>query len=71
MSSLEIETKSSIDVNFDLNNKKITKSLSSTKRFNSNELNPMSEQAMLDFIENEAIDDLINQLILEVSLIDM
>ena len=71
LSSLEIETKSSIDVNFDLNNKKITKSLSSTKRFNSNELNPMSEQAMLDFIENEAIDDLINQLILEVSLIDM
>jgi hypothetical protein len=26
---------------------------------------------MLDFIENEAIDDLINQLILEVTLIDM
>ena len=31
----------------------------------------MAEQAMLDFIENEAIDDLINQLILEVTLIDM
>ena len=71
LNSLEIETKSSIDVNFDLNNKKITKSLTSTKRFNSNELNPMAEQAMLDFIENEAIDDLINQLILEVTLIDM
>ena len=69
--SLEVEFKSSIEVSLNLNDKKINKSLVSLKRFNSNELNPLADQEMLDFIQNQSIDDLVNQLFLEVSLIDM
>ena len=69
--SLEVEVKSSIEVSLNLNDKNINKSLVSVKRFNSNELNPLADQEMLDFIRNQAIDDLVNQLFLEVSLIDM
>tara|TARA_Y100001970_G_scaffold97583_1_gene122817 strand:+ start:195 stop:641 length:447 start_codon:yes stop_codon:yes gene_type:complete len=69
--SLEVEVRSSIEVSLNLNDKKINKSLVSVKRFNSNELNPLADQEMLDFISNQAIDDLVNQLYLEVSLIDM
>ena len=69
--SLEVEVKSSIEVSLNLNDKNINKSLVSVKRFNSNELNPLADQEMLDFISNQAIDDLVNQLYLEVSLIDM
>ena len=69
--SLEVEVRSSIEVSLNLNDKKINKSLVSVKRFNSNELNPLADQEMLDFIRNQAIDYLVNQLFLEVSLIDM
>ena len=69
--SMEVEVRSSIEVSLNLNDKKINKSLVSVKRFNSNELNPLADQEMLDFIKNQAIDDLVNQLFLEVSLIDM
>ena len=69
--SLEVEVKSSIEVSLNLNDKNINKSLVSVKRFNSNELNPLADQEMLDFIQNQSIDDLVNQLFLEVSLIDM
>ncbi len=69
--SLEVEVKSSIEVSLNLNDKNINKSLVSVKRFNSNELNPLADEEMLDFIRNQAIDDLVNQLFLEVSLIDM
>jgi len=69
--SLEVEVRSSIEVSLNLNDKNINKSLVSVKRFNSNELNPLADQEMLDFIQNQSIDDLVNQLFLEVSLIDM
>ena len=69
--SLEVEVKSSIEVSLNLNDKNVNKSLISVKRFNSNELNPLADEEMLDFIRNQAIDDLVNQLFLEVSLIDM
>ena len=69
--SLEIEVRSSIEVSLNLNDKKINKSLVSVKRFNSNELNPLADQEMLNFIQNQSIDDLVNQLFLEVNLIDM
>tara|TARA_B100000073_G_scaffold267138_1_gene226746 strand:- start:405 stop:851 length:447 start_codon:yes stop_codon:yes gene_type:complete len=68
---LEVEVKSSIEVSLNLNDKKVNKSLISVKRFNSNELNPLADQEMLDFIRNQAMDDLVDQLFLEVSLIDM
>ena len=41
------------------------------KRFDSIELNPLAEQEMLSFIENEMFDDLLNQIIIEVNLIDL
>jgi len=34
-------------------------------------LNPLAEQEMIDFIENEILEDLFNQIILEVNLVDM
>jgi len=58
-------------VSLNLNDKKINKSLVSVKRFNSNELNPLADQEMLDFIRNQAMDDLVDQLFVEVNLIDM
>ena len=58
-------------MSLNLNDKKINKKLVSLKRFNSNELNPLADQEMLDFIRNQAMDDLVDQLFLEVSLIDM
>ena len=69
--SLEVEVRSSIEVSLNLNDKKINKSLVSVKRFNSNELNPLADQEMLDFIRNQAMDDLVNQLFVEVNIIDM
>ena len=47
------------------------KTLNVMKRFSAIELNPMAENAMTKFMENEAINDLIDQLILEVSLLDL
>ena len=68
--ALESEIKSSIKISID-NNKITNKTLMSMKRFNSIELNPLAEQEMIYFIENEILEDLFNQIILEVSLIDM
>ncbi len=69
--SMEIEVRSSIEVSLNLNDRKVNKTLVSVKRFNSNELNSLADQEMLDFINSQAIDDLVTQLFLEVSLIDM
>ena len=68
---MEVEVRSSIEESLNLNDKKINKSLVSVKRFNSNELNPLADQEMLDFIRNQAMDDLVDQLFVEVNLIDM
>ena len=69
--ALESEIKSSIKISIDNNNKITNKTLMSMKRFNSIELNPLAEQEMVYFIENEILEDLFNQIILEVNLIDM
>ena len=69
--SLEVEVRSSIEIALEMNDKKVNKSLISMRRYNSNELNPMADQEMLNFIKNELIEDLVNQLMLEVNLIDM
>ena len=47
------------------------KTVNIMKRFSAIELNPMAENAMIQFMENEVISDLIDQLILEVSLVDL
>lgn len=68
--SLETEVKSSIELS--INGKKIiNKKLSSMKRFNSNELNPLADSEMKTFIKRELYMDLINQLVMEVALIDL
>ena len=68
--SLETEVKSSIELR--INSKKIiNKKLSSMKRFNSNELNPLADSEMKTFIKRELYMDLVNQLVMEVALIDL
>jgi len=69
--ALESEAKSSLQLTIVSNGNEINKSLMSMKRFDSIELNPLAEQEMLSFIENEMFDDLLNQIIIEVSLIDL
>ena len=69
--SLEKEIKSSLKIKININKTSINKSLMSMKRYSSIELNPLAEKEMLNFIKNEMFDDLYNQIILEVSLIDL
>ncbi|MFL2708357.1 MAG: hypothetical protein CBD86_02945 [Gammaproteobacteria bacterium TMED226] len=69
--SLEKEIKSSLKITINLDKTVINKSLMSMKRYSSIELNPLAEKEMLNFIKNEIFDDLYNQIILEVSLIDL
>ena len=68
--SLETEVKSSIELRI-YSKKIINKKLSSMKRFNSNELNPLADSEMKTFIKRELYMDLINQLVMEVALIDL
>jgi hypothetical protein len=69
--ALESEVKSSLTISINQNGKIKNKMLMSMKRFTSIELNPIAEEEMISFIKNEMLDDLYNQVILEVSLIDM
>ena len=48
-----------------------TISVSIMKRFSAIELNPLAENEMTKFMESEALNDLIDQLMIEVSLIDL
>ena len=48
-----------------------TKSVTIMKRFSAIELNPLAENEMTKFMESEALNDLIDQLMIEVSLIDL
>mgnify|MGYP001357143262 CR=1 FL=1 len=47
------------------------KTINSMKRFSSIELNPLAENQMSKFMEDEIMNDVIEQLILEVNLIDL
>ena len=69
--ALESEVKSSLKISINQSGKIKNKMLMSMKRFTSIELNPIAEEEMISFIKNEMLDDLYNQVILEVSLIDM
>ena len=48
-----------------------TKSVNIMKRFSAIELNPLAENEMTKFMESEVLNDLIDQLMIEVSLIDL
>ena len=69
--ALESEVKSSMKISINQNDNSKNKMLMSMKRFSSIELNPIAEEQMISFIKDEMLDDLYNQVILEVSLIDM
>ena len=69
--SLETEIKANLKISIKVKNISLNKNLMAMRRFSSIELNPLAETEMLNFVENEIIDDLVDQLILEVNLIDM
>ena len=69
--ALETEISISIDIRVKKDDKFISKTIVSTKRFSSIELNPLAEKEMLKFAEEQLINDLIDKLIIEVKLIDL
>mgnify|MGYP001166621740 FL=1 len=69
--ALETEISISIDIKVKKNDKFLSKTIESTKRFSSIELNPLAEKEMLKFVEEQLINDLIDKLIIEVKLIDL
>ena len=69
--ALETEMSISMDIKVNKNSKFISKTIMSTKRFSSIELNPLAEKEMLKFVEEQLINDLIDKLIIEVKLIDL
>ena len=60
-----------MDHSIHMNQSMNIKTVNIMKRFSAIELNPTAENAMIQFMENEVINDLIDQLILEVSLVDL
>ena len=69
--ALETEMSISMDIKVNKNSKFIGKTIMSTKRFSSIELNPLAEKEMLKLVEEQLINDLIDKLIIEVNLIDL
>lgn len=78
--ALEIELKAKL--NFSIDDSKSMKmdhsmhsnnikTINSMKRFSAIELNPLAENQMSKFMEEEIMNDVIEQLILEVNLIDL
>ena len=66
---MEIELKAKL--NFSIDNSNNIKTINSMKRFSAIELNPLAQNQMSKFMEEEIINDVIEQLILEVNLIDL
>jgi len=69
--ALEVEVKSSISLTITIGNKSNKKKLMAMKRYNANELNILAEKEMLDFIKKEIYEDFLDQIVLEVSLIEV
>ena len=66
---MEIELKAKL--NFSIDDSNNIKTINSMKRFSAIELNPLAENQMSKFMEEEIMNDVIEQLILEVNLIDL
>ena len=66
---MEIELKAKL--NFSIDDSNNIKTIDSMKRFSAIELNPLAQNQMSKFMEEEIINDVIEQLILEVNLIDL
>ena len=75
--ALEKEIKATIsfslksDNSMNMDHSMDTRSVNVMKRFSAIELNPLAENEMTKFMESEALNDLIDQLMIEVSLIDL
>ena len=75
--AMEIELKAKLNFSIDdsksikMNHSNNIKTINSMKRFSAIELNPLAENQMSKFMEEEMINDVIEQLILEVNLIDL
>ena len=71
LKALETEIKGMLIFEVFTNNSNITKNISIVKRSSAIELNPLAENEMFKYIEEEIMNDLIRQLTLEVTLIDL
>ena len=71
LKALETEIKGILIFEIFTKNSIITKNINVVKRSNAIELNPLAENEMFKYIEEEIMNDLIRQLTLEVTLIDL
>ena len=69
--SIKIEHSMHSNHSMHMNHSNNIKTINSMKRFSAIELNPLAENQMSKFMEEEIINDVIEQLILEVNLIDL
>ena len=75
--AMEIELKAKLNFSIDdsksmkMDHSNNIKTINSMKRFSAIELNPLAENQMSKFMEDEIMNDVIEQLILEVNLIDL
>ena len=67
----EVEIRSKVKVTFDYKSKKYNKNFMSMKRFKSNELNPFADKEKLQYLKNQQMNDILDQIHIEVSLIEM
>ena len=68
--NFSIDDSKSMKMDHSMNSNNI-KIINSMKRFSAIELNPLAENQMSKFMEEEIMNDVIEQLILEVNLIDL
>ena len=69
--ALEGEITLMLQVELKLNNSLVRKSFSSTKRYKSNELNPFAQNQMIELLKESMQKDIIQQIIVEVSALEM
>ena len=75
--AMEIELKAKLNFSIEdsksikMDHSNNIKTINSMKRFSAIELNPLAQNQMSKFMEEEIINDVIEQLILEVNLIDL
>ena len=69
--ALEGEITLMLQVELRLNDSLVRKSFSSTKRYKSNELNPFAQNQMIELLKESMQKDIIQQIIVEVSALEM
>ena len=69
--ALEGEITLMLQVELKLNDSLVRKSFSSAKRYKSNELNPFAQNQMIELLKESMQKDIIQQIILEVSALEM